>query len=694
MTLAVAALAIAAIFMTSSAGLLSRFYDRERLFLYAAESALEIQRSRLESDRAPAIPDTGMVVLLSGWQLKNAGNATISGVSVNVYAAATGDTSGTQLPFVTLIAQTYDASGTRHVRRLDLRRESFSRYQVFVDSFPSGVTHGPGVVGGRLHSNTNWINSASGNSFLDTVTVGGAITGTGTFEINSLLGVEPVPYPVDSTFLRLDTLAAAAGLALTPVSGSGRVSRLEMLAFDADNDSTVEASEGFVRMFDLEPGYDSSYFSVGVDSTRSGTTYYHWNSPMIQNQCGAFYLRSGRWHFFPVSTHRRAWASAVIRSTASTSYPSVSGNGTASSGMMGRINDHAYSAVKEILEQPTARCFPAGSPFLMPSERFTNDLGVVTNTAADLYPWGSIVPAGGWPASAPNGYGGSDTTFTPISRTCVLELDGPETTRCSSGIPITLGRWQAGSSPSGISSNVRQLNTEIPYLRALSSPYNSSSRGVVSVRGSVHLSGKLTGMATLRVSGGVRLIDELAYATAPNSAGWDCSTSFGLVAVADILVARGMTTRLRRIGEPTGGSGLNDFYVHLGSGVRTTLHGTLMSLTGTVGVQDPTEGNQPSNSRQPECPEGEGNSYRANGGCLEVVGGMIMKRYSVLASGTNAGFRYYGTPDRCQNSTRRPPFFPTTNRYARVRTLEVQPNIANTPPKIRSLLLRLKGKSL
>ncbi len=71
-----------------------------------------------------------------------------------------------------------------------------------------------------------------------------------------------------------------------------------------------------------------------------------------------------------------------------------------------------------------------------------------------------------------------------------------------------------------------------------------------------------------------------------------------------------------------------------------------------------------------------------------------MKRYSALYSATNAGFRYYGTPDRCQNSTRRPPFFPGTNRFTRVRTLEVEPSNSNTLPEIRALLVGLKGKSL
>ena len=97
---------------------------------------------------------------------------------------------------------------------------------------------------------------------------------------------------------------------------------------------------------------------------------------------------------------------------------------------------------------------------------------------------------------------------------------------------------------------------------------------------------------------------------------------------------------------------------------------------------------------QPECPEAAGSSYRANGGCLEVVGGMVMKRFSAHYSGSSTGFRYYGSPDRCQVSTHRPPFFPLTNRYTRVRTLEVEATRANTPPEIRTLLLSLKGKAL
>ena len=115
MTLAVAGLSIAAIFMSSSAGLLSAFYDRERDYRLAADAALEIARTRLRRDTALVIPDTGMRVLLSGYQVRDAQGVVLPRVRVNVYAATTGDTTGAFLPFITLLAQAYDAGGTRHV---------------------------------------------------------------------------------------------------------------------------------------------------------------------------------------------------------------------------------------------------------------------------------------------------------------------------------------------------------------------------------------------------------------------------------------------------------------------------------------------------------------------------------------------------------------------------------------------------
>lgn len=71
-----------------------------------------------------------------------------------------------------------------------------------------------------------------------------------------------------------------------------------------------------------------------------------------------------------------------------------------------------------------------------------------------------------------------------------------------------------------------------------------------------------------------------------------------------------------------------------------------------------------------------------------------MRVFTPHYSGSNTGFRYHGAPDRCQATNRRPPFFPLTNRYLHIRTLEIEASRANTPPEIRALLLRLKGKAL
>ncbi len=693
MTLAVAALAIAAIFMTSSAGLLSRFYDKERLYRLGAEAALERTRSRLLTDLALAIPDTGMLQVLSGWTPSTAGGTPVSGVAVNVYAAATGDTSGLQLPFVTLVAAAYDAAGTRHVRRMDLRRESFSRYQYFVDSFPAGLTHGPGVVAGRVHSNHNWVNAGSSERFLDTVTVVGSISGSATYEVPAVTGVVRVPFPKDSTFMRLDTLAANAGLRFGSLSG--RQLRVEFVAIDANNDGTVGSTEGFFKVFELAAGRDSTYLVMSpprstwyISPPVTWVSYHLWDDPRIQNQCGAFYIRAGRWHFFPISTHRRTWARSVIQATGSGNYPAVS-NGT-----MNGFDNYDYDAARDILAQPTARCFPAGSPYLMPSERMTNTSGAVTGTVADSVPFGVVTPAGGWPGGVI--YGGNDTTFTVRSRTCFF-ITSPAGGNCDPGTLGDLGSWRTGTNPTGISASVRQA-LEVPYLWAygVGSSYNTASRGVLSVTTSpVYVSGVVAGRVTLRASGRVGILDGLDYATDPNAPEAEaCAHDLGILAVGDVLVVETALTRVRRIGRFNGFfSAITHFSEHLGSGKRVQLVGSLMSLTGTVGVENPgvTMG---ASTSQPVCPEDAATSTRSNGGCWALTGGAIMRRYTSLYGGTDQGMRYRGRPERCQSSTRRPPFFPLTNRYTKIRTLEIEPSTANSPTKIRNLLLRLKGKTL
>ena len=702
MTLAVAGLSIAAIFMSSSAGLLSAFYDRERDYRLAADAALEVARTRLRRDSTLVVPDTGMRVLLSGYQVRDAQGVVLPRVRVNVYAAVTGDTTGAFLPFVTLIAQAYDAGGTRHVRRVDLRQESFSRYGLFVDSFPGSLTHGPAAAPGRVHTNSTWRSSGSGNTYEDTVTAVGGLTGTATFRSDTVVGGPRVRFPRDSTFPALDALAASANLSFTPLTGTAQGTRIEFVAFDANNDGTVGPAEGFARVFDLAN-------VAGVDTSRLKATpvvhsafnfldfqwqsYYRWNDPVVQRQCGAFYRRAGRWHFFPIATHRSNWARAVIQQTGASDYPAVT------FATMNVMDDHSETAVELIMRnQATARCFPAGSPYLMTTERMTNDVGVITGTVADSVPFGVVTPPGGWPLSAPNGYGGSDTTFTVRSRTCsfsTLTTLG----RCDTGTITDLGSWRAygGTPVAGVATTVRQT-PELAYLWPYTTQHNPASRGVISATaGPLFVSGEVRGRVTLRVAGAVKVIDRIRYSRDPNDPlQAACDDQFGLVAAGDVLVVEGLTSRVRRFGKQNAILPfiLDSAFTAIPGGQRRfQLHGSYLSTGGTVGVENPgtTMG---AAADQLLCPD-DGAGTASNGGCLAITGGAAMRTYTALYGGTsNSGYRYYGIVDRCQSTTRRPPFFPTTNRSSFVRALEVDPTLANTPSRIRALLMRLKGKAL
>jgi hypothetical protein len=709
MTLAVAGLAVAAIFMSSSAGLLSSYYDRERDFRLAAESGIELVQTRLLRDATLAVPDTGMVQLLSGYRVVDASGTPSRRALVNVFAAVTGDSTGVGLPHVTLIAQAYDASGTRHVRRVDLRRASFSRYAMFVDTFPSGTSFGPGTLVGRAHTNGTW--RADGTpvpKHVDTVSAVVGFDGTGTY-VDSIVGMTPIPFPRDSTYAWMHTRAAAANLNVTPVAGG---SRLEFIALDADGDGTVEEHEGFVRVFDLTSGVagDTSLLRASpaartvcnsvlvIFCIGTSPAFHDWNDPIVQNQCGAFYWRSNRWQFFPIATHRSLWARNIIYGPGGANYPQVNNP------LLNTLGEYDLDAIEALLSDdiPTARCFPAGSPYLMPTERFTNRFGVVTgNAASDTVPYGVVPPSGGWPSGAP--HGGLDTSFTRVIRTCRIgtPLTGGNSGRCVTGTRRTVGTWRAFSGTAVVVPTTVRDTSERRYLWPYAPALNSASSRLLSASsGPLYVSGTVRGPVTVRVAGRIAIVDRLRFNSDPNDPAHPvCTDRLGLVATGDILVVNGLLSRVRRIGR-TATSFSHEYLAESEQGSlapeqRFTVHGSLMSVGGTVGVEQPAE-TMGDAASQLACPDGAAASTRTNGGCLALTGGAAMRHFSNLGSGlvANSGFRYLGSPDACQRSDRRPPHFPLTNRYSLVRTLEVEPSQANTVPRIRTLLMRLKGRAL
>ncbi len=676
MTLAVAALAVAAIFMSSSAGLLSRFYDKERLFRLAAESALDLASDRMMRDTMLVIPDTGFRSLVSGYQLRDANNAVIPGVTVNVFGSVTGDTTGRQLPFVSLIAQAYDASGVRLVLRMDLRRESFSRYAIFADRFSASFAFGPGTVHGPVHTNETWRNLNT-PVFADSVTARVGFSGTATYRTDTAT-VSRIQYPADSVYATTIARGDSANLAITSVAAPNGT-RIEFVSVDANANGTVEEGEGFLKVFDLAIG-DTARLSAQVSD------YFAWNSPIIQNQCGvAYWIPSpvSRWEFIPVSTHRAQWA--LDRIALSGVYPATT-NGTRNS-----MRRYRAQSVQDILTLPTARCYPAGSPFLMPAERFTTTGFALAGTPADSLEWGR---------SASHRYGGMDTTFTPRVQTCLFVPADPNSSppispTCSAGTRLVLGTWRTfPGTAATVSASVRQAN-EVPRLWPTQASANPKSRGVVRVTGHSFVSGTVAGNVTLFSSSRVVIVDALRYSVDPNDPSIEaCRDQLGVVAVADVLVANSPITRNRYAAH-----GSNTTY-HLGSEKQVTIQGNLMSLQGSVGVADNGEPIGPFLSyRGMPCPMTAASEIaRSPGGCLAITGAMVMRDFRPLhvevAFITRMGYRYAGIPDRCQSASRRPPFFPLTKRYTLIRTVEISPSRAASPAQVRALLMALKGRAL
>ena len=208
MTTAMAALVLSAIYLNSLGTIVSGLRERERDFRYAAEAALALGKSRVNRDTLLDIPADSFGTLFTDTTLVDATGTAVPRARVTLHYALTGHTTGRFGEFVTLLARASDDMGTRHVRRLDLTAESFSRFAMFTNTWQAGLAYGTGeFIRGRSHSNGNWRSSGTpGPTYFDTVSAVGTITGTANYSgLPQLAGAGVIPYP---TVDKLATLPA------------------------------------------------------------------------------------------------------------------------------------------------------------------------------------------------------------------------------------------------------------------------------------------------------------------------------------------------------------------------------------------------------------------------------------------------------------------------------------------------------
>jgi hypothetical protein len=722
MTLSLAGLAISAIYLSSSAGLLTRYYDKERDYRYAAEAALALGKSQVNKNASLGLPEDTAKQMLSGATLTDAYGTNISTIRVNLYGAYTGDTVGRFGQFVTLLSQAYDSGGTRHVRRLDLTAESFSRFAMFTNTFSTGLSYGPGeFVRGRAHSNQGWYSSGSpGPQYGDTVSAVGSVTGSATYFYSpGYLASQPaIAFPTVSRLLSLKGYASAASLQFTPQTatsggttqggvdlsgrdppGSGstpkRSTRVQFKPVDVNNDGVIQEEEGMMEVFDAAAGIDTGSMRVDLP-TGPGSLY---TNVVAMNQCGLLVQIGTTNQFFPVTRFQEAWVRALVL----TGKRVAGGSNYVAADLTG-LNDWSTAAkqkanIARILGFGigNSRCYPPGSPYLMLSERYvTNAAGTCTiNPTAGVttYAWGAS-----FACVAAKQYGGQDSTFTAVVTRCAINVTAggvPTTAGLCAGGQVALGNWVSYGGtkvPTTISTPNFQM-TERDFLWPLYKPYNLNSKGVINATtGPVYMSGVLRGNITFYQSDSTKdvvLIDDLVYDQSPNSTTALCRNFLGIISARHILQANNGLNRPR-----DDGSGIIRWFGF----PDFTLHAVTMSLTGTVGIEDGFSGGAPggpntvTNGGAGTVPTYCGAGNNTSGGCINQTGGVIEQYISVTFSGSN-GLRENRTVDPCQLTNRRPPFFPQTGRYLDNKYYEIDPVNVDSWLQVKKFYARLRGRS-
>jgi hypothetical protein len=733
MTLTLAGLAMSAIYLSSSANLLSRYYDRERNYRYAAEAAIALGKSRLQmGDTSLHLTNDTVTTLMSGASLKDASGVTIPWIQVNLYGGYTGDTIGIYGQFATLLAQAYDSNGTRMVRRLDEAAESFSRFAMFTNTFSSGLCYGTGeFIRGRGWSNQLW-NSCGppGPTYYDTISAVTTVSGSATYIYPYQAGVTAIPMPTIAKLTSLATFAANANLQFTPVTAtsgsaaatqtsgtstvnlSGQVgagnptvgTRVSFKPVDVNNNGSYEQAEGMMMIFDLSTGMDTS--SIRVDfAAAPGTTPLR-SDIVINNQCGLLMhfpagtvvaggptFAGAHNEFFPVARFREPWVrkriiaagvGTVVGNTAITTADT-----TAMAALAVADSLQPVGVFTKIFSYGIGNsiCYPAGSPLLMLTERNTTAACVITQaTATVVYGWGST----GSGCATTSQYGGMDTTFTPKPMRCMWFGRGT-TGKCggTSGTvgQVSLGAWRAwgGTALPAIATTVIQAN-EALYLWPLWLPYNLNSKGVINATtGPVYVSDTLRGDITFYESNAtqnISIIAPLVYDQNPTAATALCRNFLGIIAGQHVLAANNALQRPRP--EPSG------VVTWLGT-PNFALDAVAMALNGTVGIEDgynyPTTSPGGPTSPSVIC----AGTYTQSGGCINQIGGVIEQYISVTYLNATTGYRENRSVDPCQLTNQRPPFFPQTGRYLDNKYYEIDPTLVATPTQVLDFFQSLRG---
>jgi hypothetical protein len=502
-----------------------------------------------------------------------------------------------------------DTRGAVAVRRMLFSEESWSRYAYAMNRWSnSSVMFGCGEsAAGPVHSNQNiYLQSGcSGTSrvqFYGPVTTVGSISNlsSGNFMAGYSTGVTAVKWPAASDLAKLRTYAQDAGA-------------------DYDLDGTVSAITAFDPVTRIE--------FVTLDLNNNGIIdkdegFFKVFQADVTHDSVRAYVTARRWPALPASSGTSLAADPNTISKNCGAQAQLNGAGpvqfrTASEVWAGTTgtNSAKLSAVRTLLTSATRRCYLGGDPRLFPAA-----------TADTLTP---------------------DSTLTHSGALSINQR----------------GKWlkRSGGTPVPAA-----LLTKRPgdhgYFFPLQS--NVNFKGVIYVRGSVAVSGRLRGRVTVAATGNVVLADDLLYSISP---GTDCTETGDMLGVtspeAVPIGDNNVQSPFRVNNTPRGlfdDTPDNESY-HAFIFTLKQFYGE--NAWGNPGTYD--AGTSIAGER---C----ATTTTAKSGCVRISGGIIQDDVGAPTYSSYSGWAENHTYDKC-GATTPPPYFPTTGRYLANRVYELDP---------------------
>lgn len=285
--MAIGALVMAAVVVSSNATLISLQEERRDNMETFADAGLEVVRARLNADRT-LYSDTNFTTVEDRVTLVNGAGQTMTGWQRSTYAGPYGQSTGEYGIHGALISVVESPSGTRVVRRLDVTQESFAKYAWFTN-IEGMIYFGAGdQINGPVHSNDVIRVHSSGATFLGKVTTASTVSGAanGDFRQGYAQGVSRIEMPAVADLSRLRTHATAGRTAFTTPSGSGSDNaklRIEFVTIDLNGDGDgTDDNEGFFRVYATQ---SDVHLSMGRHDASSN----FYDQPMLNADICGYY---------------------------------------------------------------------------------------------------------------------------------------------------------------------------------------------------------------------------------------------------------------------------------------------------------------------------------------------------------------------------------------------------------------------